>query len=43
MKSHKTIDECDELFNKAGGVESREKDDLGLMHGRSLEDLDGHI
>jgi predicted lactoylglutathione lyase len=43
--SFNSIEEVDEFMQKgiqAGGVEAREKQELGFMYSRALEDLDGH-
>ena len=44
--SFNSIQEVDNFMEKgilAGGSEAREKQELGFMYSRALEDLDGHI
>jgi predicted lactoylglutathione lyase len=41
--SREGVDAITDKALAAGGREPREKQDYGLMYGRSFEDLDGHI
>jgi predicted lactoylglutathione lyase len=41
-ESRGKVDEMAEKAMKAGGIATREPEDLGFMYTRSFEDLDGH-
>ncbi|MBI5051635.1 glyoxalase/bleomycin resistance/extradiol dioxygenase family protein [Candidatus Micrarchaeota archaeon] len=43
VESRGTVDQMMKLWLEAGGKEAREKQDLGFIYSRALEDLDGHI
>ena len=41
--SREQVDAITEEAIAAGGRETRERQDMGFMYGRSFEDLDGHV
>jgi uncharacterized protein len=43
LDSREQVDQMLEHVFRAGGKESREKEDYGWMYGRYFQDLDGHL